>query len=567
MRRYILENKLWLFTTVMVRVVGAAMQVFVALLAKEIVDTAIRKDINGFIKIILFTVFYFLIQGFVNYLTNTTQALYLKKTLIQLKEDIFNAVIYRDYKAFFIHNTADYISNLTNDINLIENNYIVPYLMLIGDVVIFILTTAVLLFINVWITLIMFLTSFILMIAPFLFGKIIDKKQKIVSDSLGKFTNKTKDIFQGYEVIKTYSIEKEISDEFSAYNVELEEHRFKSFHIKAIAQSVSTILGVGSQLAGIALAGYFVLMGTMSAGTLLAVVQLSNGIQGPIMWILEKVTLIKGMKSVNKKIINIVSEGNTSKNNKKLKAFKNSIVVDNLSFSYIEGKQIISNLSVIFEKNKKYAIIGESGSGKTTLIKLILGYYDNYQGDIFIDGISVKEIDKRDLNKTISIIHQNVFLFNKSVKDNILLYKSFDKEKIESTLQKSGINQFLSLLPDGLNSMVGENGQNLSGGQKQRIAIARALIQDTPILILDEGTSALDLQTAYEIEKTLLDINDLTVITITHKLSYGILKKYDEIIVMDKGRIVERGSLDQLIKNKGIFFKLYMIDEQEKLTS
>ncbi|MBM6859640.1 ATP-binding cassette domain-containing protein, partial [Clostridium saudiense] len=149
----------------------------------------------------------------------------------------------------------------------------------------------------------------------------------------------------------------------------------------------------------------------------------------------------------------------------------------------------------------------------------------------------------------------------------IILGKDFRGEVLEKALEDSGVSEFLTALPKGVDSEIGENGNNLSGGQKQRVAIARSLIQNTPILLLDEGTSALDSKTAFEIEDTLLNIEDLTVITVTHKLIDSILKRYDEIIVMDNGNVVEKGSFDELINNKGEFYNLYTIEGESELVS
>lgn len=159
-----------------------------------------------------------------------------------------------------------------------------------------------------------------------------------------------------------------------------------------------------------------------------------------------------------------------------------------------------------------------------------------------------------------SVIHQNVYMFDKTLKENIILGKKFNNEELNKALNTSGVNEFLMTLPNGINSFIGENGNNLSGGQRQRVAIARSLIQNTPILLLDEGTSALDSKTAFEIEDTLLNIDDLTVITITHKLIDNILSRYDEIIVMNNGKIVEQGSFNELMDKQGEFYELYSVE-------
>lgn len=158
-------------------------------------------------------------------------------------------------------------------------------------------------------------------------------------------------------------------------------------------------------------------------------------------------------------------------------------------------------------------------------------------------------------------------MFDKTLKENIILGKDFSEDDLEKAIENSGVSEFLEILPKGMNSEIGENGNNLSGGQKQRVAIARSLIQNTPILLLDEGTSALDSKTAFEIEDTLLKIDNLTVITVTHKLIDSVLNRYDEIIVMDEGNIVETGTFDELIDKKGKFYSLYTLEGEKEIAS
>lgn len=547
MKDYIFKYKYLLVLTVAIRCIGAAMQVYIALLIQQLIDAVV----------------YFSLMGLVDYLTSTTQACYLKKTLVALKQDIFKGLISKDYASFHENNTADYLSNLTNDINLIETNYITPFLMMIGDVVIFIGTTAVLLWINPWVTVAMFAIAILLMVVPALFGRALESRQNQVSTEQSIFTTRIKDILEGYEVVKSYRMTKSVTTEFNAVNKTLEQYKFKSAHLKGVAQAISMMFAIGTQIAGMAIAGYFVIKGNMSVGNLFAVVQLGNGIQGPIMWIMQKVTMIKGMSGVNEKILAIIQEGQKESNERALFSFEESIILEDVSFGYEEDMPVLKDISYTFEKSKKYAIVGESGCGKSTLIKLMMGYYRNYDGKILVDQQDVNGATPLSVNELASMIHQNVYLFDKTIEDNVLLNHHFSDAQINQALTQSGVAKFMSQLTDGLNTSVGENGKNLSGGQKQRVAIARALIQQMPILMLDEGTSALDLQTAYDIERTLLGIGELTVITITHKLSEEILSQYDEIIVMDRGQIVEAGTFDELVQRQGAFYKLYTLKQEE----
>ena len=567
MTKYILRYKGWLATTVLFRAFGAIMQVLIALIIQQIVDTAMNKDVNGFIDMIIFSIIFFMIMGINDYLNKTTQFIYIKKTLTGFKEDIFRGILRKNYKDFNSENTAEYISQLTNDINMVETKYLVPYLEMIGDVVIFVGTTALLLWINPWVTLVVCATSALLFLIPAILGAPTAKRQDDVSKQNSIFTTRIKDIFSGYEVIKSYNIVDNMTEEFLDENSTVENLKFKSNHIQGISQALSMFLGVMSQISTIALGGYFLIKGQLTVGTLFAVVQLANGICWPITWIVSKVTLVKGMKEVNSKLLSIINESKEKIDTVKLESFKKEIELKDITFAYNEDRNALDGLSVSFEKDKKYAIVGRSGSGKSTLLKLLLGYYDDFDGEIALDGYNYDKLDKNSINNQMSIIHQNVYMFDKTLKENIILGKDFNDEVLEKALENSGVSEFLRVLPKGVDSEIGENGNNLSGGQKQRVAIARSLIQNTPILLLDEGTSALDSKTAFEIEDTLLNIEDLTVITVTHKLIDSVLNRYDEIIVMDNGNVVEKGSFDELINNKKEFYDLYTIEGESELVS
>ena len=564
MKNYIFKHKFLLVLTVMIRCIGAMMQVFIALLIQQLIDIIVAKDMSAFISSALFAVIYFLLMGVVDYLTSTTQAWYLKKTLTILKQDLFKGLIAKDYPTFYSTNTADYLSNLTNDINLIETNYIVPFLMMIGDVVIFVATTILLLWMSPLITGAMFLVAILLLIIPAIFGRKLQSRQNQVSKQQSVFTTHVKDILEGYEVVKSYRMTNSVISQFNHTNQMLEQDKFKSTHLKGISQAISLIFGFGTHIIGILIAGYFIITGSMSVGSLFAVMELANGVQGPIMWIMQKVTMIQGMRGVNEKILGIIKEGQKEIKEEVLSSFEESIVLDHVEFSYEADHPVLKGISYTFEKNKKYAIVGESGCGKSTLIKLMMGYYREYEGKILVDRQDVNGKTPLSMNELATMIHQNVYLFDKTIGENVLLHHQFSEEQINQALIQSGVSKFITKLSEGLNTSVGENGKNLSGGQKQRVAIARALIQQMPILMLDEGTSALDLQTAYDIEKTLLDIDELTIITITHKLNEEILSHYDEIIVMEQGQIVEAGSFNKLLNAQGAFYELYTLKQNKE---
>ena len=209
------------------------------------------------------------------------------------------------------------------------------------------------------------------------------------------------------------------------------------------------------------------------------------------------------------------------------------------------------------QKGEKIAIVGMSGSGKSTLFNLLLRFYDVTSGHISIDNQDIQAISAESLYNLMTIVQQDVYIFDDTLRANITLNQTFTDEEIKQAVQQSGLESYVLENESGLQTLCGENGSNLSGGQKQRLSIARALIRKTPILLLDEATSSLDNQVTTEIESSILDIQNLTVLVVTHKLNENILKRYDRILFMKAGVIVEDGSFCDLMDSRGEFYKLF----------
>ncbi len=560
MKECIKKNGFLLFCTVLFSVISSVAIVGLSLLIQSTIDFVTSGDLKGFKLLVIYTVLYIGFIGVVFFIYSILSKVFIRNVTQGLRGNVFSGVLKHNYKDFTAVNTADYISALTNDIKLVEENYIKPLLSVLQYSVMFIATIGILLWISTLITLVLFVSMLLLFIVPSVFGKALESKQLALSNKLTAFTSKLKDMLLGYDVIRSYNLKNEVIKELQEENNTLASTKFQADKLFVVNETLSQILGLGTQILAMFFSAYLVIKGNLSMGMLIAILQLSGTFVQPVIMIMSEVPKITSMKAVLERLNNLSDYKDTSFNGKEKPTFEDRIEIRDLTFGYEEGKQIIKGLDLALDKNKKYAIVGGSGCGKSTLVKLLLGYYSNYAGHINYDGRSMKSLDVEKLNKMISIIHQNVYMFDKSIKDNICLYKDFSEEEIKKSLVLSGADKFINGLGAGIEASVGENGNNLSGGQKQRLAIARALIQETPIIVLDEGTSAVDMQTGYDIESRLLNIEDLTLITITHKMSEELLGLYDEIIFMDKGVIVEKGSLSELLEKRSEFFDFYTLE-------
>ena len=218
----------------------------------------------------------------------------------------------------------------------------------------------------------------------------------------------------------------------------------------------------------------------------------------------------------------------------------------------------LDKLTMTFEKGKKYAIVGKSGSGKSSIIKLLTEYGPDYTGRVLIDGHELSGLNKESIMHVSPICYQQTYIFSDTVFNNVTLYQDYSKDEVIEALRKAGIYDTIQKLPGGVDEKIQENGKNFSGGELQRIALARLFLRNKTMTFLDEITSGLDNATAYEIEKRLLD-EDMTIISITHRYNKALMQKYNEIIVMDAGKIVERGTFDELLEKEGQFFRLYKV--------
>lgn len=306
--------------------------------------------------------------------------------------------------------------------------------------------------------------------------------------------------------------------------------------------------------------GYNIIKGDMSFGELIAFQQYIGMLISPCMNIIRSNISIQQAKTSINHIFTILDEPiNISNNNCGIrckKSFKGDIIFNNVTFSYDNKCNIIKNMNLSFENGKITALVGSSGCGKSTITKLLFRLWDVENGEIIVDRIPIKEYNLKDIRKNISIITQDLLLFDDTIINNIKPYnKSIDKELLLKVCKSTGINEFIDSLPNGFNTIVGEKGIKLSGGQKQRISIARSLLSDSKIIVFDEATSALDnISQNIVLENIKEFLINKTVIVIAHRLST--IKKSDKIYVIYEGRVVEEGSHEELISNKYIYHNL-----------
>ena len=524
-----------------------------------IVDIFASGDSDKFLIITISSISLIIVMFLTEYIDGLVMSSYIKNTVNYLRTDIFSKIINKDIKDFSLDNSGKYISILYNDLKIIEDNFFNNLFQVISCFISFIISLVVLFSISPTIVIFISIFGVLGFIIPNALSKKLVIQKNEYSQNLEQVTSITKDLFSGFEVIKGFNISNKINEIFKTASTNVETSKKKYSILEGIIRGFSLSFSVTIYLGVLLLGGYLMYKKSITVGTAIIIIQLSTHIVGPVKLSISLINQIRSVAMIADKIEEILEDTHDDFENTKLENFSKSICIENLNFSYTEERKALDNINITFDKNKKYAIVGESGSGKSTLIKLLMRYYNDYEGKISIDNLNIKNIYSSDLYKNISMIQQNIFMFDDSIKENIRLYSNHDDKDILDACKRSGLDKLLNKLPNGINSLVGENGNKLSGGEKQRIAIARALINNTQILILDESTSALDNETAYNLENSLLNLENLTLITVTHKLIKNILNRYDEIIVMKNGKIIEKGNFEDLINIKGYFYSLYTI--------
>ena len=386
----------------------------------------------------------------------------------------------------------------------------------------------------------------------------MEKVERAVSERNGEFTASLKDILSGFSVIKSFRAE-------SAAVSLLEQGSSAVETAKCQKRRISVFLGM---IGGVA--SFSAQMGTFLAGAVLA--YLGWGITPGILFVFMDltgavITVVGEMpellasrraalglvdKMARTLELNVRDEGGDIPN-----CLENGISVRNLCFGYEQDNEILHDINITCEAGCSYAVVGNSGSGKSTLLNLLMASHRDYKGAICYDNTELADISSKSLYELVSMIAQNVFVFDASIRDNITMFRDFPAADVDRAIELSGLSRLID--ERGGDYLCGENGKNLSGGEKQRIAIARSLLQKSSVLLADEVTASLDAETAYQVTSDILKLDGITRIVVTHSLVESLLRQYDGIIVLKDGNIVESGMFDELMEKKGYFYALYTV--------
>ena len=523
---------------------------------KGIIDSGMSQNKEALTQAVLVGAIVIFIYAGLNFISLRLKNKLVRQIMSRYKNKVFQSILDRDYRDFSKEKSGKFISVLTENMKKIEQDYLHQYFNISKNLSLMIFSLLAMFIGNWYLTLLVIIASIIPMMISGFIGQKSAYLQKSAMIADQKYLAKVKDILAGFLVIKSFNVKEAIRQDYRNESEKLDEIYFMKGKFDVLANVISQLSGMIVFLVAFGGGMYLVFNGYTTIGSVTAIVQLVNFVVMPLNEVGMGMSKFReGQATLDAFEVKDVIELQTGKTKD---YFDDIISFSNIDFSYPNTEEkIFNHLSLKIQKGEKIAIVGMSGSGKSTLLNLLLRFYDVTSGHISIDNQDIQAISAESLYNLMTIVQQDVYIFDDTLRANITLNQSFTDEEIKKAVQQSGLESYVLENELGLQALCGENGSNLSGGQKQRVSIARALIRKTPILLLDEATSSLDNQVTTEIESSILDIQNLTALVVTHKLNENILKKYDRILFMKDGVIVEDGPFSDLMDRRGEFYKLF----------
>lgn len=482
-----------------------------------------------------------------------------ERAMRNYKSYAFSLLSKKSISSFSDENTSTYISAFSNDATTVATDYLNGIFQIIVQFVWFVGSFALMIYYSPLLTLVAAGAALFPIIASILTGNKIAPAEKKVSDTNESFTATLKDALTGFTVVKSFKAEKEVLQLFDNTVKASEGAKAHREKLATILNGIGMLAGVIAQMAVFIVGAWLAVegKGNITGGTVTAFIQLMGLATTPIGALPALLAKKKAAKGLIVKLADSLSQNIRDEGEHVPAELNDAIEIRDLHFAYEEDKPVLNGINARFEAGKSYAVVGGSGCGKSTLLNLLMAGHSGYDGKILYDGKELKDISSESLYDITSLVQQNVFVFNNSIRDNITMFRKFDNNEVTNSIRMSGLCPLIK--ERGEDYLCGENGSGLSGGERQRISIARALLRKTPVLMVDEATASLDAATAYHVSDSILGLDGLTRIVVTHALEETLLKRYDGILVLKNGKVEESGNFEELMNKKGYFYSLYTV--------
>ena len=531
-------------------------------LLKPLLDDGFGKANNSFLKIMAFVVVGMIIlRGITNFISNYCLAWVSGKVVMTMRRRLFKHLMFMPVSFFDRNSTGKLLSRITYDSEMIASSSSGSLITIVREGAYIISLLAVMFYTSWELTLVLFVIGPIIAVLITIVSKIFRKLSKNLQDSMGELTATTEQMLKGHKVVLSFGGQLVEEERFNKVSNNMRRKGMKMVTADSISDPVVQII------ASLALAAVLFLATTpliaednLSAGSFTVVFSSMLAMMRP----LKSLTNVnsqfqRGMAACQTLFAILDLEPEKDNGTYQAEPAKGALEFKNVSFAY-QGKDelALNNISFSVPAGKTVALVGRSGSGKSTIANLVTRFYDIEQGEILLDGVNIQDYRLSNLRENCAVVSQQVHLFNDTIANNIA-YAAQDKysrEEIIAAAKAAYALEFIEKLPQGFDTVIGENGASLSGGQRQRLAIARALLRNSPVLILDEATSALDTESERAIQSALDELKkDRTVIVIAHRLST--IENADEILVIDHGEIRERGNHKALLEQNGAYKQLH----------
>ena len=556
--RLFYKNKMCFIASVIMTIVMSFLNLMISWLIQQIMDSMANQNMQSAVRCAWIAASVVIAYTVANAVYRAVYPRFLQRAMQQYRDYAFSRLTQKSLRSFSKEGTALYVSALTNDCTSIENNYLAATFTLIELLFCFWGALIMMLYYSPVMLVLAVALSFLPVAVSMKAGNRLTEQEKEISKKNERFVSIVNELLSGFPVIKSFRAEAQASRLFSQRNEQAEEAKKNKRRTDQLISLLANDAGIIAQM-GIFLAGAWLAISNkgVTAGVVIVFVQLMNYIlnpisQVPLLWSNRKAAI-----ALMEKLSDALSENVREEGREKLNVFSEKIEVKDLTYGYEPESPVLKDLDVQFDAGISYAIVGGSGSGKSTLLNLLMGSSSNYQGEICIDSVSIKNIESESLYQLMTSVQQNVFVFNDTIRNNVTMFHEFSDKEVTLALERSGLSEFIE--KRGEDFVCGENGANLSGGERQRISIARALLRKSPILLVDEATAALDAATARAVSFSILNLVGMTRIVVTHRLEEAILRRYDKILVMKNGTICEQGNFDTLMQQKGQFYSLFQI--------
>ncbi len=496
-----------------------------------------------------------------NYCQQFIMADVTQKTSKRLRSDINKKINQLPLSYFDTTTRGDILSRITNDVDTISQTLSSTIANLVNAITLFI-GVIIMMFVVNWelalVTIASSIIGFILVFFILTFSqKYFNKRQK----NLGDMNGHIEEIYSNHHVVKSYNGESKAIEQFDVINKELYRNNYKSQFLSGLMQPIMNFSG-NLSYASIFIVGVFLILNgnsNVGFGTIISFTIYARLFSQPLSTFAQSLTSIQQASAASRRVFEMLEAPNLedeSKKNKKLEEVKGDVEFKNVQFGYHKDNLIIKNFSIELKRGQKVAIVGPTGAGKTTIVNLLMRFYEVTSGDILIDGVSIQEMKREEVHNLFDMILQDTWLFHGSVRENLVYNKeNVTNETLDMVCKAVGLQHFIQTLPNGYDTIL-DDSINISEGQKQQLTIARAMIKDAPLLILDEATSSVDTRTEIVIQNAMDQLTvGRTSFVIAHRLST--IKNADIILVMNKGDIIEQGTHEQLLAKKGFYAELY----------